>query len=300
MEQALFIHGVLVPACCALALTLALRRRTMRWRGVALFVALLLGARANDSFGGFPPTNGWMWLVIAVGASVTVGATAGERGVSRVGRGIICLVAALMASLLLPLPMWRSADARLLLAAGLGATSMLMLPVGMHRGGFSVWCACSVAVAGTSAVALQTGFAKLAVSLGAVACACGWIGVASSVVRPRHRMPLGIAGTLAVVSVTTLGSATAYAYETASTPWWIFAASATAPLGCWLGEAPPFRASRMASAIARIAGVATLSGAAVIGTLRHAGVGASAASDAYACIGDDRLPAIQPFLARAD
>lgn len=299
MEQALLIHGVLVPACCALALTLVLRRRGTRWRGVTLAVALLLGARANDSFGGFPPTNGWMWIVVAVCSAAIVGTMAGERAGSRLGRGITCVVAALVASLLLPLPMWRSTDTRLLLAAGLAVSSILMLPVGMHRGGFSMWCGCSLAMAGTSAVALQTGFAKLAVSIGAVACACGWIGVASSVLRPRHMMHAGIAGTLVVMSVTVLGSATAYAYETAATPGWIFVASAMAPLGCWLGEAPPFRASGMASAIARIVGVATLSGAAVMGAAMHAGLGPSTGTDAYAWTGDDRTHIIPSLDARA-
>lgn len=288
MEQDLIIHGVLLPAACAVALLLVTRRWGTRWRGVSSGLALLLSARANDSFGGFPPTNGWMWIVIAVCITALVGAAAGERSGSRTGRAIVCALAASLAALLMPMPMWQSADARLMLAGGLGLIALLMLPTGMHRGGFSWWCACSLAIAGTSAVALLTGFAKLAVSLGAVSCACGWIGVAAVLVRPRHSLPAGIAGTLALVAVTVLGAAAAFGYETSSTPTWIFIASAVSPLGCWLGEAPPFRASRMASALARILGVVVLAGSAVAGAVLHANRNASSGAEAYAWLDDAR------------
>ena len=291
MEQDLIIHGVLVPAACAIALLLFTRRWGTRCRGVALALALLLGARANDSFGGFPPTNRWMWIVIAACAAALVGAAAGERSGSRTGRAIVCALAGCVAALLMPVPMWQSADARLLLAGALGVIALLLLPVGMHRGGFSFWCACSVAIAGTSAVALLTGFAKLAVSLGAVSCACGWIGVVGVVVRPRHALHAGISGTLVLVAVTVLGAASAFAYETSFTPTWIFVAAGASPLGCWLGEAPPFRASRMASALARILGVVVLAGAAVVGAVLHANRNASTEADAYACLDDARMHA---------
>jgi lysylphosphatidylglycerol synthetase-like protein (DUF2156 family) len=260
-------------------------------RGVSCALALLLSARANDSFGGFPPTNGWMWIVIAVCAVALVGAAAGERSASRNGRAIVCALAGCIAALLMPVPMWQSVDARLLLAGALGVIALLLLPVGMHRGGFSFWCACSMAIAGTSVVALLTGFAKLAVALGAVSCACGWIGVASALVRPRHALHAGISGTLVLVAVTVLGAASAFGYETSSTPAWIFVAAGASPLGCWLGEAPPFRASRMASALARILGVVVIAGAAVTGAVLHANRNASTDADAYACVDDARTHA---------
>ena len=291
MEQDLIIHGVLLPAACAVVLLLVTRRWGTRVRGVSCALALLLSARANDSFGGFPPTNGWMWIVIAACAAALIGAAAGERSGSRTGRGIVCALAGCIAALLMPVPMWQSADTRLLLAGSLGAIALLLLPVGMHRGGFSFWCACSVAIAGTSAVALVTGFAKLAVALGAVSCACGWIGIASALVRPRHALHAGISGTLVLVAVSVLGAASAFGYETSSTPAWIFVAAGASLLGCWLGEAPPFRASRMASALARILGVAVLAGAAVTGAVLHANRNASTEADAYACVDDPRMHA---------
>jgi len=291
MEQDLIIHGVLLPAACAVALLLVTRRWGTRVRGVSCALALLLSARANDSFGGFPPTNGWMWIVIAVCAVALVGAAAGERSGSRTGRAIVCALAGCIAALLMPVPMWQSVDARLLLAGALGVIALLLFPVGMHRGGFSFWCACGMAIAGTSAVALLSGFAKLAVALGAVSCACGWIAVASALARPRHALHAGISGTLVIVAVTVLGAASAFGYETSSTPAWIFVAAGASPLGCWVGEAPPFRASRMASALARILGVAVLAGAAVTGAVLHANRNASAEADAYACADDARTHA---------
>lgn len=282
MEEDLIIRGVLLPAAFAVVLILLTRRWGTRCRGPVLALTLLLGARANDSFGGFPPTNGWMWIVVATCGVAVTGALAGERSGSRAGRAIVCLLAATIAALLLPLPMWRTADARLVLAGGMGAVALLLLPIGMHRGGFSMWCASSLAIAGVSAVALLTGFAKLAIALGGASCACGWIGVASTLVRPRHALHAGISGTLVIAAVTVLGGASAFAYDTGSTPTWVFVAAAASPLGCWLGDAPPFRASRMASALARIMGVAAIAGAAVVGALLHANRDATNGADAYA------------------
>ena len=101
----------------------------------------------------------------------------------------------------------------------------------------------------------------------------------------------GISGTLVLVAVTVLGAASAFGYETSSTPAWIFVAAGASPLGCWLGEAPPFRASRMALALARILGVAVLAGAAVTGAVLHANRNASTDADAYACVNDARTHA---------
>lgn len=291
MEQDLIIHGVLLPAVCALTLLLLTRRWGTRLRGVSLALALLMSARANDSFGGFPPTNGWMWIVIATCLAALVGAAAGERSGSRTGRAMVCALGAALAALLMPVPMWQTPDSRLLLAGSLAVIAMLMLPVGMHRGGFSWWLACSLAIAGTSVVTLLSGFAKLAITLGAVSCACGWIGVAAALVQPRHSLHAGISGTLGLVTITVLGAASAYGYETSSTPLWIFVAAGASPLGCWLGEAPPFRASRMASALARILGVALLAGAAVAGAVLHAGRDATTTGDAYAWIDEANMHA---------
>ena len=70
--------------------------------------------------------------------------------------------------------------------------------------------------------------------------------------------------------------------------------AAVAPLGVWLGEAPPFRATRVASALARVAGVGALAGAAVWAAASHGAQG----SDAYAAHGDSNAKQVVANLAR--
>ena len=122
--------------------------------------------------------------------------------------------AALLAALLLPLPEWRGDSERLVLAGGIALNAALLLPIGMHRGGFSTWLAFSVALAGTSGVALMTGFAKLAVPCGAVSFACGCMGLFALGQRPHRTLHAGIGGAIVIATCASLGAAGAYAFET--------------------------------------------------------------------------------------
>jgi len=263
LEQHLFLIAVLLPAAVATCAAVLLRRTAPRLVGVALAAACVTSARVQDHFGGLPPTNGWMWLPLVVLLVAVLGAAAGDGATGRQGRGIACVVIGLVAALLLPWPEWRAAESRLLLGAAIAACSALLLPLGMHRGNFSWWCAVSLGLVAPSVLALATGFAKLAITIGAVSCACGWIGVAAAVTRPRHRLHAGIAGTMVLACVAVVGSAAAFAFDMSGTPAWIFVLAAAAPLGAWLGEAPPFRGSAMVSALARVAGAAMITGAVI-------------------------------------
>lgn len=219
-----------------------------------------MSARVQDHFGGLPPTNGWMWLPLVVLLVGVLSLAAGDHATGRPGRGVACAVIGLLAALLLPWPEWRMAEGRLLLGVAIATCAALLLPLGMHRGNFSWWCGISLGLVAPSVLALATGFAKLAITIGAVSCACGWIGVAATLTRPRHRLHAGITGTMVLACVAVVGSAAAFAFDMSGMPGWIFALAAAAPLGTWLGEAPPFRGSAMASALARMAGAAMITG----------------------------------------
>jgi|GEM_PF-1958778 len=284
MELQLIIFSVFLPTACAVALVVLSRRIASPRCGAALALALVLSAMSQDSFGGIPPTNGWMWFPLAVAALACAGAVAGRSVNTRGRRAVFCLIAAMIAALLLPIPMWGAIDSRLLLALTLATVSALLLPIGMHRGGFSTWFAFSIALAGTSGIALLTCFAKLAITLGAASFTCGMLGLAATVFHPRHTLHAGFTGTLVIAGCSVLGAATSFAYETNTTPHWIFFVAAIAPLGCWLGEAQPFRSSVMASALARIIGTLALAGLAVVGATLSTTIVSSASKDAYACI----------------
>jgi hypothetical protein len=282
MEERLFLTGVLLPACAAVAVALLLGRHRMRWMGMALATAFVVSAIDQQGGWNWPRPREWTWLVIAIVSASVVGAAAGHDACTRGARGIVCILAACLASLLLPLPGWLDAGARLALAACGAAGAAWLLPLGMHRGGFSSWLCRSVAIAAPSVVALSCGFAKLAVSLGALSAACGGMGVAAVCLRrPLHA---GISGSLVIALACTLGSAAAHAFDSLQTPGWVFAVAAAAPLGAWLGEAPPFRATTLVSALARLTGVAVITAIAVWAVAPR--LASDGETDAYALLGE--------------
>lgn len=282
MELELVIRGVLWPALIALGVVIASRSQRSRLVGVALAAAFAVSAGAQDALSFIPSDASWTWIPLAVAATALVGAAAGERGAGRVGRAATCVIAGSLAALIMPLPEWRDDDARLMLAGAVALHGALLLPIGMHRGGFSSWLAFSVGLAGASVVSLMTGFAKLAVPCGAVSFACGCMGLLALAQRPHRSLHAGIAGALAIAACATLGSAGAFAFETGGVPKVAFVLAGMAPLGCWLGEAPPFRGSRAASALARVTGAMVLAGLGVWMAASHRGDVAGA----YAWRGD--------------
>lgn len=261
MEERLFLQAVLLPAACAAIVALSLERHRARWMGATMALALAISAHQQQGSWPWPQGGAWTWLVVACAASALVSAAGGRTTNSRTGRAIVCGVAAALGSLLLPVPGWNDAASRLALTAAGGCMSALLLPLGMHRGGFSAWCCHSIGLAAPSLVALSCGFAKLAVALASVSAMCGMVGAASAVTRrPVHA---GISGTVTLAMISVLGSATAQAFDAVGTPGWVFIVAAIAPLGAWLGEAPPFRGTALVSALARIVGVATIAGLAI-------------------------------------
>lgn len=269
MELDLLIRGVIAPVLVAVATLAVFGRDSVRGPGAALTLALLVSCVAQEPIETIPPTAAWQWVPIAALLATAVGLAAGERAVNRAGRCMVCVLSATLACLLLPLPEWSSADARLLLAFGIACLSMLTLPLGMHRGGVSTWFGVAIAFAGSATLVLATGFAKLAVPVGAVGVSCVAVGVTAW--RSPHRsLHAGIAGTIAVASMLGMASAAAFAFQTSQLPGWIPALSAAAPLGLWLGEAPPFRGGRVASALARVLGAALPAFVAAAAAVTHA------------------------------
>jgi hypothetical protein len=279
METQLFLHGVLLPSAIAFAVVIAIARRHPRWMGVAILIAFVVGVGAFDPIVDRPTTGSWTNAVLALGAMIA--AATGFAGMlhHRLARGLACAICALLGSLVFAMPEWSGAESRLGLAAGLGASCALLLPPGMHRGGFSFWCAQSVALAGASALALWSGFAKLALPVGAVSATCGWIALLAVASRPHRAVHADFTGTVAIAGLAAVAAATVHAFDTGATPSTACLCAGVAPLGCWLGELPPFRGSRMASGLARILGCGAIAGLAVFLAIQRPG---AESSDAYA------------------
>ena len=279
METELIVHGVLLPTACAIAVVIAVARRHARWMGVAPFIAFALSSAHFDPIVPQPTFGAWTTSTLSLGLMTLVAALAGDAARCRAGRGIACAIASMLGSLMLTLPEWSSEHARLVLAAALGLSSALLLPPGMHRGGFSFWFAQSLALAGASLLALASGFAKLAVPVGAVSATCGWIGVLALFTKPHRAIHAGLAGSILIAGTAGIAAATAFAFDTGALPWTACVIAGLAPLGCWLGELPPFRSSRVASGLARVLGCAVMSGLVALLCLR---AGSPAKGDAYA------------------
>jgi hypothetical protein len=268
VESQLILHGVLLPAAFAFALVIAVGRRQDRWMGVSLLLAFATSIANFDPIVAQPRQGAWTTVVLSLGIMVVIATIASHRGGSRAGRGVACAIAGCAGALLLTLPEWVSAERRLLLAAALAASSALLLPPGMHRGGFSFWCAQSLALAGVSLLALSSGFAKLAIPVGAVSALCGWIGVVALFTHPHRSVYAGISGSVAIMGVAVLSATATHAFDTGALPPSACVLAAVSPLGCWLGELPPFRMSRIASGLARILGCAVIPGLVALVALR--------------------------------
>lgn len=261
MEERLFLNGVLVPALCAVAVALVLRRHHVRWLGASVLLPLAMSAASQQGSWAWPRAGEWTWMVVAMALVAACGAAGGRDAGSRTGRGVVCAMAACMTSLLLPLPGWNDAMSRMALAVGAALASAWLLPLGMHRGGLSTWLGWSMAIVAPSAVALSCGFAKLAVALGSVSATCGLLGLIA--VFSRRPLHAELSGTVAIAVVCVAGAATARAFDSLDTPGWVFVVAGAAPLGAWLGEAPPFRGRGLASALARLVGVGAIVGLAI-------------------------------------
>lgn len=278
MEERLFLDGVLLPALCAVVVASLLRGRLSRWLGAALVTAPLVSSANQQGIWAWPHGGEWTWIVVALAAVACCGASGGHDAGSRTGRGVVCAVAACLVSLLLPLPGWQDAASRLVLAVAGALAAALLLPLGMHRGGFSNWFSCSLALAAPSVVALGCGFAKLAVAMGALSATCGLMGLVAAF--SRRPLPPQLSGTLVIALACVSGSATAHAFDSLNTPGWVFVVAGSSPLGAWLAEAPPFRGRSLVSALARVVGVAAIAGLAIWAVAPR--LASDGDSDAYA------------------
>ena len=269
METDLLIRGVIAPVIAAIALMFAGRGTGTRVRALAMTLVLVLSCLAQESIDTLPPRAAWQWVPLATLAATLVAVAAGERGIDRVTRCIACVLAALLACVMLPLPEWGDAGSRMLLAGGIAIASMLLLPIGMHRGGASFWIGAALSLAASATMVLATGFAKLAIPVGAVSV-LALVVSARAAFASRQPLHAGIAGTIALCVILGLASAAAFAFETGSMPTWIPALAAIAPLGMWLGEAPPFRGSRLTSALSRVLGAGLPACVAATAAVLHA------------------------------
>lgn len=271
MEMQIFLFGIALPALVSIAFSAFqnVRARTRNGNlffGVALSITLFLSAISEDSIVNFTSQNLWLWFPLAVLLSATLAVVGNIFAHWFNAQSIIACLSTIGAALLLNIPGWGSMTNRLLLGIAVAACAILLLVVVQRRKSFSTPMALSFALIAPSALAMISGFAKLAVPLGAVSCCLGFVSLIRLATRsgaPNNDC-VGFGGAVVVATMAALGAATGFAYDTNAVPTVSWLLAAIAPLGLWLGEAPVIRARPVLSAWARILGCVILTIACVV------------------------------------
>lgn len=239
MELDLALHAVLIPSLLAMALCVATRFIPIVRRVTPLLVPLALAGvavRAGVVQEGaailetWPPATRWITALACIAATALGGAVLGLFAVRDDDRGplIPALLGGLLSAgavlLLLEIPgestRWTIARA----AAAAGVLSMV-LATGKVRGP-GIFLSLAFPSAAIAGLLLVSGSAKLAVTAGSIAFACGLLGLASI----PFRITLGAGGiaTMTVAATTLAAEGRAYDYD--SFPSWVWLVAVLAPL----------------------------------------------------------------------
>lgn len=240
MEWHLAWHAVLIPSLIAALACGMSRFIPFVSRLTPLLVPLALAAVAvragvvqegRSILSTWPPATRWITALACIAAMGIAGSLLGLAKVRDDDRGT--MTAALVAGLvaggiilgLLAIP--GTATAWTIARAAMAAAMLTMiLSVGKVRGP-GIFLSLAFPAAALAGLLLISGSAKLAVTAGATAFACGLLGLLAIPLR----ITLGAGGiaTMAVASVTLAAAGRAYDYE--SFPRWLWLVVVAAPLG---------------------------------------------------------------------
>ena len=147
------------------------------FNGCALAVTLLLSSMSQESLIQFASQNRWLWFPLTTFMiAVLTDACGLFKKIMPLRIYIACAVIILGAALLL-IPSWDNLSHRLFLGVAVGGCATVLMLVVEKRKCFSTSLALSFSLITPSVLAMLSGFAKLAIPLGAVAfCPFGFPG----------------------------------------------------------------------------------------------------------------------------
>lgn len=237
--------------------------------GVAIAIVLFTSAISEDSLQNFTTLNRWLWFpcsILLCGFITGIGDLFSRSFRSRV---FISCASAILGALVINIPEWGNVTNRLLLGMATALCSTLLFVVVQRRNCFSTFISLCFALIAPSVLAMLSGFAKLAVPIGAASCCLGFV----SLVRltTQSKTPLnecvGFSGAVVIACIAALGAATGWSYDTNEIPVAAWLLASIAPLGLWLGELPIIRSRPTLSAWARILGCVILAASSIFITV---------------------------------
>lgn len=240
MEWHLAWHAVLIPSLIAALACGMSRFIPFVSRLTPLLVPLALAAVAvragvvqegSSILSTWPPATRWITALACIAAMGIAGSLLGLVKVRDGDRGTMtpALVAGLVAGgiilSLLAIP-GESTDWTIARAAIAAAMLSMILSVGKVRGP-GIFLSLAIPAAGLAVLLLISGSAKLAVTAGATAFACGLLGLLA--IPLQVTLGAGGVATMSVATVTLAAEGRAYDYD--SFPRWLWLVVVAAPLG---------------------------------------------------------------------
>lgn len=239
MELDLALHAVLIPSLVAAAICIATRFIPLVRRVTPVLVPIALAAvavRAGVVQEGtailetWPPATRWITALACIAATALGGAALGLFAVRDDDRGPLVpallggLLAAAVVLFVLEVPGESTGWVIARAAAAAGVLSMV-LATGKVRGP-GIFLSLAIPLAAIAGLLLVSGSAKLAVTAGSIAFACGLLGLAAI----PFRITLGAGGVATMTVAATTLAAEGRAYDYDSFPAWIWLVAVLTPL----------------------------------------------------------------------
>jgi len=274
MEMRILLFGVALPVILGVGFSVLRVNRSRApgfgsFFGVAIAIVLFTSAISEDSLQNFTTLNRWLWFpcsILLCGFITGIGDLFSRSFGSRV---FISCASAILGALVMNIPEWGNVTSRLLLGMATALCSTLLFVVVQRRNCFSTSISLCFALIAPSVLAMLSGFAKLAVPIGAASCCLGFISLVRLATQSKKPLNeyVGFGGAVAIACIAALGAATGLSYDTSGVPVAAWILASIAPLGLWLGELPIIRSRPTLSAWARIMGCVILAASSIVITV---------------------------------
>ena len=212
MEMQILLFGIALPSFVGTAFGIWFMRRKQAGRldcfvGLALATTLFLSAISEDSLIQFMALNRWLWFPI----SMLLGAVVVGVGLlfanSLLARTLVVLASTISAAILLNIPSWEIFTNRLFLGVGAATSAIFLAQVVKRRANISTYIGLSLSLIGPSVLAMLSGFAKLAIPIGAVSFCLGIISLIHIAIQSKSLdRAVGLSGAVVIASIAVLGA----------------------------------------------------------------------------------------------